>query len=145
MATTLGWGLVNNETYSDILQTVDVEIITNTKCAKLYADADEISTVDDSVICAGTGNGKDTCNGDSGGPLLVNDVLVGVVSAGPDVCGVLPGTYTRVSYALDFINDIIDGKSTGNVTELLTSGMSILFEATPSQDGSYDNASQEGK
>ncbi|ETL88194.1 hypothetical protein L917_12702 [Phytophthora nicotianae] len=97
IASALGWGLVNNETSSDILQTVDVEIITNKKCAKLYSDAAENSTVDDSVICAGLGGGKDSCNGDSGGPLLVHDVVVGITSSGPDECGVLPATYARVS------------------------------------------------
>ncbi|KAG3052558.1 hypothetical protein PI124_g23852 [Phytophthora idaei] len=44
MATALGWGLVDNETYSDTLRTVDVEIITNKKCAKMYANARDNAT-----------------------------------------------------------------------------------------------------
>ncbi|EGZ10097.1 serine protease trypsin-like protein, partial [Phytophthora sojae] len=117
-ATTLGWGLINNETLSETLRAVDVNIISNTKCSKLYMG--EESIVDDSVICAGSGGGKDSRAGDSGGPLVVIEVVVGIVSAGADDCGVLPGIYARVTYALDFINDILNGGSTGNVTELLT-------------------------
>ncbi|ETI41494.1 hypothetical protein PPTG_03295 [Phytophthora nicotianae INRA-310] len=136
IASALGWGLVNNETSSDILQTVDVEIITNKKCAKLYSYAAENSTVDDSVICAGLGGGKDSCNGDSGGPLLVHDVVVGITSSGPDECGVLPATYARVSNALSFIHDIKAGGSTKNVTERLTAETFTLFDTSQSQEES---------
>lgn len=125
MATTLGWGLVNNETYSKTLRSVDVEIITNTKFRELYTDG---NIVDDSVICAGNGHGKDSCYGDSGGPLIVGGVLVGVVSAGPDKYGVLPGIYARVTNALTYINDVLNGGSSGNITELLTTGTSMLFD-----------------
>ncbi|KAF4030599.1 Trypsin [Phytophthora infestans] len=93
MATALGWGL----------------------CAKLYAEAGEQFLFDDSMICAGKVKGKDICSGDSGGPLLVVDVVVGIVSFGPEECGVLPGIYARVSVVLEFINDIQNGASTGNV------------------------------
>ncbi|KAG2775247.1 hypothetical protein PC118_g25225, partial [Phytophthora cactorum] len=124
MATVLGWGLVDNVTYGDTLRSVDVEIIANKKCAKMYADARDNSTVDDLVICAGHGNGKDSCSGVPGGPLLVNDVVVGVMSAESAECGVLPGIYARVSDALAFISNIQSGGSAGNVTELLTAGTS---------------------
>ncbi|POM80542.1 Serine protease trypsin-like protein [Phytophthora palmivora] len=130
IATAINWGLVNDESSSDTLQTMDVEIITNAKCAKLYDDAGENTKVDDSVICAGTVNGKDMCTGEGGGPLIVNGVLVGIASDGPDDCGVLPVTFTRVSNALDFIDDVLDGKSSGNVTELLTAGPSIFNTTT---------------
>lgn len=93
--------------------------------------------MDDSVICAGSGGGKDSRAGDSGGPLVVIEVVVGIVSAGADDCGVLPGIYARVTYALDFINDILNGGSTGNVTELLTAGAMIFDENVyTSQDAS---------
>ncbi|KAG3196907.1 hypothetical protein PC129_g24616 [Phytophthora cactorum] len=135
MATVLGWGIVDNVTYGDTLRSVDVEIIANKKCAKMYADARDNSTVDDLVICAGHGNGKDSCSGVPGGPLLVNDVVVGVMSAESAECGVLPGIYARVSDALAFISNIQSGGSAGNVTELLTAGTSDLFDTFGIQDG----------
>lgn len=46
---------MNNETFSETLQAVDVELITNAKCSKLYTDG---NIVDDSVICAGMGMGR---------------------------------------------------------------------------------------
>ncbi|KAI9980072.1 hypothetical protein PInf_026841 [Phytophthora infestans] len=133
MATALGWGLVSNETSSELLQTVDVEIITNKKCARLYAEAGKQSLFDDSMICADKAKGKDICSGDSGGPLLVGDVVVGIVTFGPEECGVLPGIYARVYVVLEFINDIQNGASTGNVTALLTVP-NFLFNTTESQD-----------
>lgn len=54
------------------------------------------------VLCAGSRDGRDTCIGDSGGPLTRyignRRVLVGIVSYGRG-CGIkgLPGIYTRVS------------------------------------------------
>lgn len=58
-------------------------------------------------LCAGGEQGKDSCRGDSGGPLMVsygsepnknNWFLIGVVSFGPSPCGLegWPGVYTRV-------------------------------------------------
>lgn len=54
-----------------------------------------------SQLCAGGEEGKDSCNGDSGGPLMGADLLnglspytylAGVVSFGPRVCGT-PGKF----------------------------------------------------
>jgi hypothetical protein len=39
----------------------------------------------------------DACHGDSGGPLLVNGVQVGITSWGPDPCGSVYGVYARLS------------------------------------------------
>ena len=53
--------------------------------------------------------GKDSCNSDSGGPLIVTKnnkgILVGVVSWGRDHCVVKcqPGVYARVAQAYDHI------------------------------------------
>ncbi|CEG41779.1 serine protease trypsin-like protein [Plasmopara halstedii] len=119
MATVLGWGRMDNETFADILQSADVEVITNDECTKQYTNAADDTIVDESVLCAGHGKNVDSCYGDSGGPLIVDDAIVGIVSCGPESCGVLPGTYTRVTEVLDFIVEIINGGSTGNITDLL--------------------------
>ena len=51
------------------------------------------------MICAGDEKGgKDACQNDSGGPLVVNNVLYGIVSFGIG-CGRadFPGVYTNVA------------------------------------------------
>lgn len=57
-------------------------------------------------------DGKDTCNGDSGGPLQKVDddgvsSIVGITSFGADCGGELPAVYTRVSQYLDWIENIV--------------------------------------
>lgn len=71
-----------------------------------------------SMICAGdtlSGWNKDTCHGDSGGPLQIphprNECLfqvLGITSFGQG-CAIAntPGVYTRVSHYLNWIEDIV--------------------------------------
>jgi secreted trypsin-like serine protease len=68
-----------------------------------------------SQICAGGVRGKDTCNGDSGGPLQIahydaNCVydIVGLTSYGSRRCGSRSfGVYTKVSSHLDWIEQTV--------------------------------------
>lgn len=83
-------------------------------CQKAYA-ADRRVKITEKQICAGGKSKKDSCPGDSGGPMqlpgYVNDdvryVQQGVVSFGPRECGLegYPGVYTRVAYYMDWILD----------------------------------------
>jgi transmembrane serine protease 9 len=72
-------------------------------------------------LCAGGVEGKDTCIGDSGGPLMSPGIsprdgrarlfVAGVVSFGPESCGTKdwPGVYTRVSQYTDWIlNQLVE-------------------------------------
>ena len=62
-------------------------------------------------LCAGGNIGQDSCEGDSGGPLIMHErfgppfVLIGVTSFGATNCGqgATPGVYTKVSEYLDWI------------------------------------------
>lgn len=64
-------------------------------------------------ICAGGELGKDSCRGDSGGPLMyaftepgaLNWFVTGIVSFGPSPCGLQgwPGVYTKVSEYVPWI------------------------------------------
>ena len=59
------------------------------------------------MICAAVdGGGKDACEGDTGGPLVVNGILVGIVSWGIG-CGQpgFPGVYTDVAALRSFVTD----------------------------------------
>lgn len=66
-------------------------------------------------ICAGGENAKDTCAGDSGGPLMYFDrkhsrwVAYGIVSYGFTQCGMAghPAVYTNVAEYIDWVHSII--------------------------------------
>jgi secreted trypsin-like serine protease len=103
--TAIGWGAVSETSTGAIqLRQVDVPLVPNDACQKLYGDAE---TIAGSMMCAGKEN-KDACQGDSGGPLVVTKdkktYLVGITSFGIG-CGRAgyPGVYTRVgNYAAWF-------------------------------------------
>ncbi|XP_028901450.2 serine protease easter isoform X2 [Zeugodacus cucurbitae] len=73
--------------------------------------------IDNTQICAGGEKGVDSCNGDSGGPLMIGQsfngresfILVGVISFGPTPCGQkgFPGVYTRVDTFISWIQNTI--------------------------------------
>jgi secreted trypsin-like serine protease len=64
-------------------------------------------------MCAGGEKGKDSCRGDSGGPLIIEDetegtfYLAGIVSYGSIGCGAYdaPAIYTRVALYSDWIKE----------------------------------------
>ncbi|XP_053673750.1 proclotting enzyme [Anopheles nili] len=111
-ATVVGWGsLRENGPQPAILQEVNLPIWTNSECRVKYGPAAPGGIID-TMLCAGQA-AKDSCSGDSGGPLMVNDgkwTQVGVVSWGIG-CGKgqYPGVYTRVTSFLPWIKkNIID-------------------------------------
>ena len=61
--------------------------------------------------------------GDSGGPLVFDsNIVVGVASAGQLDCNERwePAIYTRVSYFDAFINDVLKGQISSNITRVAT-------------------------
>lgn len=84
-------------------------------CNNVYQSQRRI--IGDTQICAGGDKGKDSCRGDSGGPLMgaTNGTkgqftyLAGLVSYGPSPCGMegWPGVYTRVASYIDWIESKI--------------------------------------
>ncbi|XP_050672041.1 CLIP domain-containing serine protease HP8-like isoform X1 [Leptidea sinapis] len=97
-----GWGLTETIQESDILRKVTVPI---KPCKEEYRRYDKI-------ICAGDIN-KDSCSGDSGGPLLIQKpydgamryVQYGIVSHGATTCGTESNgsVYTDVTKYMDWI------------------------------------------
>ncbi|XP_078035087.1 proclotting enzyme [Augochlora pura] len=106
-ATVIGWGsLRESGPQPAVLQEVSIPIWSNGECKLKYGAAAPGGIVD-SFLCAGRA-AKDSCSGDSGGPLMVNDgrwTQVGVVSWGIG-CGKgqYPGVYTRVTHFLPWIH-----------------------------------------
>ena len=98
----MGFGATNtkNPVYSDLLLEVTVDLVTQSNCRSAYG----VSAITDNMLCAWRKD-KDTCWGDSGGPLITtSDVLVAVVSWGYECADKdYPGVYARVSSVYDWI------------------------------------------
>ncbi|EFN86241.1 proclotting enzyme [Harpegnathos saltator] len=105
-ATVIGWGsLREGGVQPAVLQEVSIPVWSNSECKLKYGIAAPGGIVD-SFLCAGQA-AKDSCSGDSGGPLMINDgrwTQVGIVSWGIG-CGKgqYPGVYTRVTHFLPWI------------------------------------------
>ncbi len=116
LATVVGWGVKAVDPVSlqplggslaKRLQEVTVPVISNNECRQRMGNG-----VTDNMLCAGyREGGKDSCNGDSGGPLMVyrdgQYSQVGLVSFGigcaqPNRYGV----YARITAALPWITDL---------------------------------------
>ncbi|KAG7383905.1 hypothetical protein PHYBOEH_009732 [Phytophthora boehmeriae] len=141
-ATVVGWGATEDKNSSYLLNSVDVEIISNEKCNKSFDGA-----IFDTMLCAGTDNGKGVCSGDSGSPLIVDGVIVGIVSMGGTPCGKTPGVYMRVASMLDYIDNVLtygindtnsqfsawDSLSSASLDAIIDSLGSSFFEELESQ------------
>lgn len=98
-ASVAGWGLlssVDSSTSPLILKTATLELLDMEKCKEAHGSGSYTK-----VLCAGH-KGRDTCPGDSGGPMMVQFdhvwYLIGLVSWGDEDCrGFSPAIYTKVS------------------------------------------------
>lgn len=104
------WG--SYDTSNERLQSIDLQLFE--QCNDTYASNKYLfqDGVIDSQICAGSYDGKDTCKGDSGGPLEYLDLedvhrVIGITSVGKS-CGYgVPGVYTRVYNYLEWIEETV--------------------------------------
>nr|CAD7445846.1 unnamed protein product [Timema bartmani] len=114
MATVTGWGrLKYGGGVPSVLQEVQVPIIENPVCQEMFQTAGHAKTILSSFLCAGYANGqKDSCEGDSGGPLMMERddgrfVLAGTVSHGIKCAApYLPGVYMRTTYYKPWLRSI---------------------------------------
>lgn len=94
-ATVLGWGrTAEYAPPSPTLREVRVPVQDDRDCARAVPTYRQAA-----MVCAGyPQGGKDACEGDSGGPMIVRGTLVGVVSYGRGCArGGEPGIYTRLA------------------------------------------------
>ena len=94
-------------------------MISSEQCARVFADRTG-ARLGRGQLCAGGDRGRDSCEGDSGGPLMRREqldpddftryYLLGLVSFGAKRCGSesLPGVYTDITAYLDWILDNIE-------------------------------------
>lgn len=98
-----GWGRTGeSEPASPQLRSVEVPVATRSYCQRAYPEVDPRGQ-----FCAGLPQGgKDACAGDSGGPYVVGDRLVGIISYGTG-CGRpgYPGVYTKLSTYADQVRE----------------------------------------
>lgn len=100
-----GFGLTTANEVSTSLQYTQVIGISNAECRKVYG-----SSLPKKVLCARGYINRDqaSCQGDSGGGLISNSTIVGIVSFGTaDSCSAgFPEGYTRVGSYLSWITSI---------------------------------------
>ena len=111
LVTVLGWGLADTATswyYPEILRQVNLPVVADSTCDAIYT-----YPISPAQFCAGYYEGKDACEGDSGGPAVVQVdgkwVHAGIVSAGVS-CQLYYGwygKYTRTSAHLAFIRQSV--------------------------------------
>jgi len=120
-------GLGRTEVSSISLQMrqTTVSPITNEQCNKMWENLIQY----DMMCCTSSPNdlGNDSCQGDSCGPLVsrggadngVDDLLVGLVSWGPQFCADpdFPGVYSRTSSNIQWIEDNVCNLSEYSVCE----------------------------
>jgi secreted trypsin-like serine protease len=123
IATYLGWGMVNTKgEVSTVLREVDVSVMTNEECNQISGTIYNIDysfsgRITPNMMCTFT-PGKDSCQRDSGGPLIVrgedasSDIQIGVSSWGVSCASdVFPGVVSRVSYSWNFIRENVCSNS----------------------------------
>lgn len=112
----VGWGQTG-EGYPTVARWVGLPFVDDEACSDAYPAAFDGQT----MLCAGDlqNGGVDTCDGDSGGPLMAPDdeggqILVGIVSWG-DGCALpgSPGVYAEVADFNGSMDDAIDGWEDG--------------------------------
>ncbi|NXK65279.1 GRAA protein, partial [Sylvietta virens] len=115
VCTVAGWGKTSNRLNkpSAALMEVNITVIRREICNdRNHYNGKPVIT--ESMICAGAkSGGKDSCDGDSGGPLRCNNEMKGITSFGkPKSCGKAngPGVYTRLTKRyLEWIRKTIGG------------------------------------
>ena len=136
-----GWGQTEDPlTLPDILQEVSVNIMSHGYCGDHMLFAWDINhVIEGREFCAGipdengdglTDGGKDSCKGDSGGPLTCvfddQPVLTGITSWGHDCAAEgNPGIYVDVAHYVDWIEE------TMQASEPTTPGFEELPEEIP--------------
>lgn len=104
--TVAGWGFTNEDgVASKVLRDVTLPYVTNRECQEFHGEV-----ITSSMMCAGGNQDEDSCQGDSGSPLMARKdgsiYAVGLVSFGLG-CGrpYYYGVYTRISKYLKWISD----------------------------------------
>ncbi|KAH8258631.1 hypothetical protein KR038_002655 [Drosophila bunnanda] len=125
LLTVSGWGMTDASQVGpqELLRTVKVPVIDKRECRSVYRSSVSFYqfifgrhfvsflevTLTDTMICAGVRGSKDACLYDSGGPLVYDKEICGIVSFGIGCADKkYPGVYTNVTYMKPFIEKSIE-------------------------------------
>lgn len=102
-----GWGARGlNWAPEELLQTINLTVIDHGDCRRIWEDTD---SVDIGHLCTFTRAGEGACNGDSGGPIMWENKLVGLVNWGAPCAVGKPDMQANTVYYLDWIRSQISG------------------------------------
>ncbi|RLU26278.1 hypothetical protein DMN91_000072 [Ooceraea biroi] len=144
----LGWGLLDfGGAKSSTLQEVDLNVLSQVDCENYYPGINM-----DTHICTYT-PGKDTCQMDSGGPVLRQDyttqnlILVGITSFGVGCAGDEPAVDTRVGAYIDWIMNVTRGVQYCKDRDCSAGSLTIKFpgQIIPPKYCGKGNVTLEGK
>lgn len=139
LATLIGWGLTmpgEDANSSRILKLATLDVVDQTECENEWAALEGVDFVTNKQLCAihydDGGGARQACNGDSGGPLLYANKVIGIVSFGYVGCwDDAPNVFTRVSA----YNAWIDGARQKSLTSLSeTENFGLVDTTTGSVD-----------
>lgn len=132
-ATAAGWGSTGSGGVVSTLRQVDVPVLSDQQCRNAGWGS---AIVGSSMLCAGQGNGQDTCVGDSGGPLVIDQggtkVQIGITSWGAEDCGILPGVYAEVGAFSSWIRQQIRYGPHADAVAFVQATYRDLFDRNPS-------------
>jgi secreted trypsin-like serine protease len=108
--------------YPSKLREAEVQFVADSDCGSGTSYDSDFKPV--MMICAGTypAGGRDTCFGDSGGPVTASvdgrRALAGITSWGNEPCGIpnYPGVFARVTSGLDWIYETMELEPGGEIT-----------------------------
>ncbi|KAJ3660304.1 hypothetical protein Zmor_004759 [Zophobas morio] len=113
VAVLTGWGRTSNIGRMVIdLQAVDIRVYSDEDCQRIHGTVNN-----ENHICAGSPDeGKMQCKGDSGGPLILGKVQIGVVSWSKKPCGLpgYPGVFVKLSSYVLWIKHVIGDDTSTN-------------------------------
>ncbi|XP_015351928.1 kallikrein-10 isoform X1 [Marmota marmota marmota] len=104
-----GWGTTSSRRvkYNKGLSCSRVTLLTPKACEVFYP-----GVITSNMICAGLDQGQDPCQSDSGGPLVCDQTLQGILSWGVYPCGSAqhPAVYTQICKYVPWIKKTIRSK-----------------------------------
>lgn len=93
----------------DELQYLDMTTVTNDDCRARHT-AEFVPYITESMLCVyGNQPERGVCNGDSGGPLTSNGVLIGAVCTADPCARGKPDIFTRLSSFVPWVLEHLDG------------------------------------